>query len=89
MIKEYELIEYDVWGNARDGYEVNQAFTTGQFYDIDPDWSNEQLIKYLKSEGLLKKSVRKRSIKIDGDKYALYFTHTPTGRPGFELRLKQ
>jgi hypothetical protein len=48
MIGSYELIEYDVWGNARDGYEVNQAFHTNQFYDIDSNWTDAQLVGELK-----------------------------------------
>jgi len=85
-IEQYELIELDVWGNARDGYEVNQAFHTNQFYDIDPDWSDERLVKELKKEELIKKRIHKNSIEIGGDEFSIYFDYK--GKPEFELRRK-
>jgi len=84
MKKQYELIEYDVWGNARDGYEVNQAFRTNQFYDIDPDWNDDKLIKELKKYGLIKKRIKKSSIEIGGDEFSIYLDYK--GKPEFELR---
>ena len=37
MIRKYEVISYDVWGNVRDGFEVNAAYRTGRVVEIDPD----------------------------------------------------
>jgi len=31
----YNLIRYDTWGNAREGFEVNNAFYTGQQIQVD------------------------------------------------------
>lgn len=86
MIGSYELIEYDVWGNARDGYEVNDAFHTNQFYDIDSDWNNAQLVGELKKQGLIKKRIRAKSVEMDGDDQVIYFSYK--GKPEFELRKK-
>ena len=83
-IEKYELIEYDVWGNARDGYDVNQTFRTGQYYDIDPDWADKKLISELKKDGLIRKSIKFKSIEIDGDKFSIYFEYK--NKPEFELR---
>ena len=82
----YELINYDVWGNAREGFWVNNAFHTHQYVDIPEDASDGEIIRILKDEGIIKKSARYGSIRIDGESgYNLYFTHAPTERPEFEL----
>ncbi len=86
-IKRYELIEYDVWGNRRDGYEVNQAFHTKQYFDIDTDWDDKRLIKELKGQGIIRKNVRSASVEIGGDDLAITFDYR--GRPEFELRLQE
>jgi hypothetical protein len=81
----FRLITYDVWGNEKDGYEVNQAFTTNECYEIpDSDESSEQIIATLKKQGCFKKYVRKSSIEIDGDTDVIYVSYK--GRPEFELR---
>jgi hypothetical protein len=58
----YRLINYfDVWGNAREGWEVNNLCEDAIVYF--PDYpSKEEIIKKLKSIGWLKKSVRMASI---------------------------
>ena len=70
---EYEIIEYDVWGNKVDGYEVNNAFRTGNMVEIDIDNdSDKTIIKKLKDAGYLAKGLHTTSFEIDGDEYGLY-----------------
>lgn len=83
----YRLISYDVWGNEKDGYEVNQAFYTDERYTLESDWTNEQVIKALRKQGCLKKYIRTRCIEIDGDDKTMYFNYK--GRPEFELRMEE
>ena len=86
----YEIIDYDVWGNEKDGFEVNQAFYTGHYVDIPENASDAEVVRILKDEGVLKKTVRTSSVGIEGEEgYTLYFTHLPTARPEFELRAKR
>jgi hypothetical protein len=86
----YQLIEYDVWGNQRDGFEVNQSFYTDQYADIPEGASDAEIVRILKDEGIIKKSARASSVEIEGEEgYDLYFKHRPTGRPEFELRAKR
>lgn len=80
----YELISYDVWGNKHDGYEVNQAFHTGQHYELDPALTDENIIQALKKQGLIRKRIRITQIEITGDDEHIYFDYK--GRPEFELR---
>ncbi len=80
----YRLISYDVWGNEKDGYEVNQAFTTSEYYELDDNADHTGIIKALRKQGCLKKGVRAKLIEIDGDDKTIYFSYK--GRPEFELR---
>ena len=62
----YRLINYfDVWGNAREGYEVNNLCEDGILYF--PDYpSKAEILKKLKAIGWIKKTVRMASI-VDTD----------------------
>ena len=83
----YRLINYDVWGNQNDGFEINNQFYTNDYVEIPKGASDAEIISILKDEGIIKKGARKESIEIEGDEgYTLRFTHRPTGRPEFELR---
>jgi len=85
MIKngEFELFQlvnyFDIWGNSRDGYEVNnlcheQVFFIGEF-------SGKEFIKILKEIGFLRKRFR-----FSCDSWSLYeVTHVRTGKPLFRL----
>lgn len=86
MKHRWRLIDYDVWGNSKDGYEVNQAFRTSTVVEFADDISDDALIRLLKREGVLKKGVRKSRIGIDGDDQVIYFTDSKLDRPEFELQ---
>lgn len=86
----YRLINYDVWGNEKDGFEINNQFYTNDYVEIPKGASDAEIISILKDEGIIKKGAKKESIEIDGEEgYSLRFTHRPTGRPEFELRSKR
>lgn len=81
----YEYISYDVWGNESDGYEVNQAFTTGQFVDIPADATDKDILISLIRQDFIKDSICFDAVQIDGEpEYSLYFEYN--GKPEFELR---
>jgi len=74
----YQIITYDVWGNARDGFEVNQAFTTGRYIEIDGEHASDYAIN---------RKLGVRGITWDGEPdYTLYGTVKRNGRPALELR---
>ena len=60
------LIDYfDVWGNARDGYAVNDMCEQAIF-EVK-DWpTNAEALKMLKKIGYFKKSVRLASVRFPG-----------------------
>ena len=55
MVAQYELITYDLWGNWRDGWQVNDAFRTGIIIElINPDIASNRLInRKLQAQGVL------------------------------------
>lgn len=84
-MKTYRLYDYDVWGNEKEGYTVNDCFRSCQTIDLDESWDDARIIKALKHAGIIKKGIRAKSIRIDGEMdYTLYFEYKD--RPEFELR---
>ena len=76
---------YDVWGNKKDGYEVNQVFRSSDYaYIPDSIVTDKALIAYLKREGFLRLSARAASFDLDGDEDVIYFSYN--GKPEGELR---
>ena len=71
----YDIITYDVWGNTRDGFNVNQAFRTGETVELPPN----------ASDYLINRRLGVRGIEWQGDEYALYGTCKRNGRPALEL----
>ncbi len=71
-MNKYKVWVYDVWGNAHDGFEVNNRFSTSIFIEVDPD-DDAQIIRELKSAGIIKKGCRFSSFDIDGEPdYTMY-----------------
>lgn len=40
-----EIIALSVWGNAEDGYDVNDAMHTGRFIELPEDYTKEDIIR--------------------------------------------
>lgn len=86
----FEIVSYDVWGNEKDGYDINQSFSTGLCIEIADPYNVPALIKELKKE-YLRDRLRASTFEIDGDAdYSLYLTRTIKGKitayPVLELR---
>ena len=83
----YQYISYDVWGNEKEGFWVNAAYTTNDYVEIPDGASNDDIRKILKREGWVKKGVRNDRVGIEGEEgYSLYITDLKRGHPEFELR---
>ena len=81
----YEAIALDVWGNAKDGFEVNQSFHTGNFYDV-PDWADNRvkILTCLKLQGCISSF---SNMEIDqSNEDAIYINDKNNGKPLLELR---
>lgn len=88
---QFQYWDYDLWGNAKDGWEVNDR-RKGEIYNIN---LNKDLFGELKRLGLIQPRVHRTSVEIEGeDEYTLYINDARNksgGRkPVFELeRVKE
>lgn len=83
----YRVYTYDVWGNEKDGWDVNDVYQTSDYVDIPDSPTDAQIITALKKEGLIKPRIHTKSIGIDGEPgYSLYITDARNGKPEYELR---
>ena len=86
-IPKYRVYDYDVWGNEKSGYEVNNVFKTSTVLEIPYNFSNKGIIKKLKEAGFIIQAAKNSKFRIDGEPDAtLYITWEPTEYPMCELR---
>jgi len=79
----YKLYTYDLWGNKKDGYEINDLYPSNISLDIGPDDSDEIIIKKVRKEMI--KKPHTKSFTIYGD-YADRIYVELRGVPLYELR---
>jgi len=89
----YEILSYDVWGNEKDGFEVNDTHRTGYTCRIPENADNAAIVRALKRCGWLKKTLKTKSVDfsyndaIMRDEWTpIYFNDARNGRPEGELR---
>jgi hypothetical protein len=81
------LVNYfDVWGNKKDGYEVNNLCSEGEVQV--KSWEDGDILKALKEKDFLKKHVRKNMLNfVDCFDEIVEIEHKKTGRPICRLEL--
>lgn len=89
----YDVFDYEVWGNAKEGFTVNDVFLFATDIDLPESvvMNDKKLIKKLKQLGIIDKRIHTKSIDIVGEPDAsLYFNdiRQEVGGfcPAFELR---
>lgn len=83
----YNVHPLDVWGNKREGFEVNDVYPSRGSITIPVDATDDEIIAALKKEGFIDCNIRASSIGIDGElEYTLYVEYKPTAHPEYELR---
>lgn len=82
----YTVHSLDVWGNARDGFDVNDVYPSHATIELpDEIVPDAQIIKALKDIGDIRPRIRASSIEIEGEQgYSLYVSYR--NRPEYELR---
>jgi hypothetical protein len=90
--KQWRFYSYDVWGNAKDGYEVNNVFRTADVISIpDSVKTDAQLFAHLKRIGFIDKPyLRTNKFETDHNIMAddvIYFSYN--GKPEGEFRLER
>lgn len=77
--------QFDVWGNAKDGYEVNNQCRVGYIKTLGKnaaDWpSKAAILRALKRLDLVKKTVRLSSIEWDDNYSDAIGINEKDGRP--------
>ena len=85
-MREWRFWEYDVWGNAREGFEVNDRF------EIDNVYIDETIIADRKKLATLVRKVfglKKIQLSFDGDDRVIYIEASRDGYPIGEMELVQ
>lgn len=83
MKRKYECWVYDVCGNEKDGYNVNDISKTSETYELNDLWNDKQIVRSLKEQGCIRKGIHASSIGIGGEFAYMYFEYK--GKPDFEL----
>lgn len=82
----FNLIALDVWGNATDGFEVNDSHRTGDVIELPEGASDDQIIAALVVGGHVHDFVTGDDATIDGDEdYMLFIADAETGYPEYHL----
>ena len=88
----WNLRTYDVWGNAKDGYEVNDVYSSGTVeLELEVKTYNvgtpQQFDSAYPSDAQLRKALGlgKHQIETDGDDLTVYVNRARDGKPLCEL----
>jgi hypothetical protein len=82
----YDLIEYEVWGNKRDGFEINDCFRVMKGIEIDDNDTDKDIVKKLKEVGYLKNTVRMNQMVIERNSESMIeFYERKDYKPSFNL----
>ena len=86
----YRLYTYDLWGNEKDGYDVNNVYASEITIDIDPNAHDETIIKKIKASMPVqqrKRRYRSKDFIVEGgDTPECFIWITHKGVPFCELR---
>ena len=83
-MREWSFWSYDVWGNAREGFEVNDRF------EIDTAYIDDSIIADRKKLATLVRKVfglKKIQLSFDGDDRTIYIEATRDGYPIGEMEV--
>lgn len=84
MTNRYRYVSYGLIGNKRDGFEVNDAHLTSDYYDLPEGASETEIFAALKKQGFIKKYARRAKFTTDGDEKTIYLRYDEV--PAGELR---
>lgn len=95
LVRVYRLYTYDVWGNAKDGYEVNDVFEQGKVQircklKVFNEGTAHEFFDYDPTDAQLSFAVKPtKPVTWDGEnEYTLRAERTSDGYPVCELRFE-
>lgn len=79
----FNILSLSVWGNKKDGYEVNDTFSIGETIDINED-DTDKIIrkKFAKVMGI--KSITR--FTVESHERDIFVNCSKTGKPAYHLR---
>lgn len=80
----YTVHGLDVWGNADDGYEVNDIYPSQGVIDLPDDANRMRIIALLQAGGYVRADIDPNLVTIDDDGYDIHLDYD--GRPEMTLR---
>lgn len=81
----YTVHGLDVWGNAEDGYDVNNVYPSQGTIDLPDNASTQDITAQLQQAGYVRDDINVELVEVNGD-YDLYIDYD--GRPELELRVQ-
>lgn len=89
----WEIAHYDVWGNARDGYDVNDVYRAGEVHirlrvETYNAGTPQEFLSASPTDSQIRRalSLRRFKIETDGDDLVIYVNRARDGYPCGELR---
>ena len=77
----YEVISLDVWGNTKDGFDVNEEFHTGNFIDITGN-TRKSILTQCRKQGVITTIT---PFDVDCSSENFIFVQYKNGKPAFNL----
>jgi hypothetical protein len=88
----WEIRTYDVWGNAKDGYEVNDTYRAGEVtirckIEVNNPGTPQEFLSASPSDSQIRRalSLRRFKIETDGDDLHIYVNRAKDSYPCGEL----
>ena len=88
----WEIRTYDVWGNAKDGYEVNDSYRAGEVtlrlkVKVNNAGTPQEFLSAYPTDSQIREALSLRRIKIetDGDDLSIYVNRARDSYPCGEL----
>jgi hypothetical protein len=77
---EYNILAIDVWGNKKDGFELNSAYTTNLVANISPTAKDVEVIKAIRKACGHRADARGYVCSVN-DEYYIAIDCAKTGQP--------
>lgn len=81
----YDVISLDVWGNEKDGFEINNAYHTGRTVALPVNPTLDQTLRALRAAGEFDRTAHRRTIawspEVEHGSEDLTVIRRKTGKP--------
>lgn len=86
----HEILAIDVWGNQKDGWEINDMKTTGTFVDLHDEMTDEEIIVAVRGALGHRKDARGYHIQSSGESVrygGVCIDRNKNGKPAYYTRV--